>query len=152
MMVARKAAAVVRYPVSFIFGGAMFVLLMLPLSQSIYLTAARMFDDRFPVVEMSGALISATDGEVILSIGGTKNRDCEYLRLQAYTVNANGTLGDASVSRIDRFERGDTKPKGRYSIGSWRIWPRGDAVRVIVYANHLCGARVVQTKIAEVAL
>ena len=152
MMVARKVNAVFRYPMSFIFGGMVFVMLMLPLSQSLYLSAARMFDDRFPVVDMDGTLIAAAAEEVTITIGGTKNRDCEYLRLQAYTVNANGTLGDASVARIDRFERGDTKPTGKYSIGSWRIWPRGDAVRVIVYANHLCGTRVVQTKIADVAL
>lgn len=111
-----------------------------------------LYDKAFPVVTMHGDLVKADPSEVVIRISGIKHRACTYLRLQALVRDAHGSMSDAYIQRSDQAENGDTKAPGRYYLGEWRIWPRGQAVAVLVNSNHLCGDRLVVTQIAEVAL
>jgi hypothetical protein len=111
-----------------------------------------LYDSAFPVVTMQGELVKADANEVVIRISGVKHRPCTYLRVQALGRDLYGNLSDANMQRADSIENGDTKAPGKYFIGEWRIWPRGEAVAVIVNSNHLCGNRLVITKIAEVVL
>lgn len=113
-------------------------------------------DRQNPVVSMRGVLVRMDDESVFIHMAGTKSEsrahECSYIRVLAYTRAAEGTMRDAYIRRVDMPEDGHTKPAGNFDIGVWRIWPRGDAVAVVVYALHQCGSRQVRTKIAEVAL
>jgi hypothetical protein len=111
-----------------------------------------MYDSAFPVVDMKGKLISFSDDEAVVSIVGRKNRACNYVRIQAYSLDADGNMSDAFIARTDLPESGETKPRGSYTIGTWRIWPLPQSHGVVVYVNHLCGSRIVLTKIAEIPL
>jgi hypothetical protein len=113
---------------------------------------SNLYDSAFPVVRMTGELVYADPSEIRIRISGTKLRACTYLRLQAMIADKRGEWSDANIQRTDIHENGDTKPPGNYYIGEWRIWPRANAVSVIVNANHLCGDRLVVTRIAEVTL
>jgi hypothetical protein len=116
----------------------------------------KQYDIDNPIVSMSGRLVDANPDEVLVNIAGTKSADradeCSFVRVQAYTKDAAGVLRDAYIKRVDMQEDGHTKPAGAFDIGVWRIWPRGDAVAVLVFALHDCGGRNVRTNIAEVAL
>ena len=111
-----------------------------------------LYDAAFPVATMRGEFIKADQSEVVIRISGIKHRACTYLRLQALVRDASGNYSDAHIHRIDITESGGTKAPGSYYLGEWRIWPRGQAVAVVVNSNHLCGTRLVVTKIAEVDL
>lgn len=145
-------ANVIRYPGAAVAGLLAGLVLLVPLAQSISAQATQTWDRFNPVVSMQGTLISASSEEIVLSIAGTKNRDCSYIRVSAYTEWSDGSLRDAYIMRTDMLEKGDTKPRGNYQIGTWRIWPRAGGVRALVYVHHQCGQRLVTTKIADVSL
>ena len=111
-----------------------------------------MYDRAFPVVEMVGQVEHADRQEIVISIIGDKNRTCEYVRVQAFVRDPTGQLRDAYMERIDRRPTNATKLPGTYYAGTWRIWPRGDAVGAVVDIHHLCGDRLVVTRIADVQL
>jgi hypothetical protein len=113
---------------------------------------AERYDAAFPVLEMTGNLVSASDGEAVISMAGTKNRDCTYIGIRAYSLDKDGNMSDVFIARTDNPTVGSTRPVGTFIIGSWRIWPLPDSKGVTVYASHLCGSRIVITKIAEVPL
>jgi hypothetical protein len=114
------------------------------------------YDIDNPIVTMRGVLVESNTEEVLVHMAGTKSAarsdKCTYVRVQAYTRDADGLMRDAYIKRVDMAEDGHTKPPGDFDIGVWRIWPRGDAVAVLVFALHDCGGRQVRTKIAEVTL
>lgn len=110
------------------------------------------YDRMFPVVEMTGTLISRGDNEAVIAIGGRKLRECSYVRIQAYSVGADGNMTDAFISRTDIPESGETKPPGNFQVGTWRVWPLPQSRGLVVYVNHLCGSRIVLTKIADIPL
>jgi hypothetical protein len=110
------------------------------------------YDRAFPVVSAQASLISSNHDEVVISLRGVKLRDCSYLRLQAYSTNAHGETTDAFIGRMDGPTNGETRPKGAFMAGEWKVWPVEGAVSVVVYVNHLCGHRVVLTKLADIPL
>jgi len=141
----------VRQPFTVLFA-VIFGLLIAPLVTIGMHGLASIYDDAFPVVSMHGELVYADKDEVLIRISGVKHRSCQYLRVQAMVRSANGDMSDAYIQRADIRENGDSKPPGNYYLGEWRIWPRSNAVEVVVNANHLCGDRLVITQIAKVPL
>jgi hypothetical protein len=109
-----------------------------------------LYDKAWPVLKMHGELVSASRDEVVIKIRGVKHRSCQYIRLQAMVMLPSGEMTDANIQRISMPENGDTKDPGVYYLGEWRIWPRQGATAVVVNANHLCGDRLIVTRIAEV--
>ena len=123
-----------------------------PLGQTAWDAVQNYYDDSFPVVRMSGRLVKADADSVWLEVSGEKLRTCTYIRIQSYVKSASGVLTDSYVRRENMPERGDNKPLGKFSIGVWRVWPRSDAVAVLLYVQHDCDGRMVSTKVAEVGL
>lgn len=114
------------------------------------LACATYYDQAFPVVEMSGTLISHSNNEAVIAIGGSKLRECSYVRMQAYSRAADGNMMDAFIMRVDTPESGVTRPVGAFRIGTWRVWPLPQSKGVVVYISHLCGSRLVMTKIVDI--
>lgn len=131
--------------------GALIGLLLSPISWGAMDWLMAGYDRAYPVVEMSGQITGRTPTSVDVHISGRKSRDCTYIQLQAYAVRA-GTLHDANIQRLDIPERGDTKQRGAYDIGTWRVWPTDGATGALVMVQHLCAGRIVTTKITEVTL
>jgi hypothetical protein len=127
-------------------------LVLAPLASLAWHATLTLYDSSFPVVDMHGEVLRADQYEAVVRIRGRKIRNCTYLRVQALTQDESGALQDAYIQRVDMGENGDTKMPGNYYLGDWRIWPRGEAVVVIVNVNHLCGDRLVTTRIVEVKL
>lgn len=144
-----KALAELRWS---ILGAAIVGAMVSPVGHSWWRAALSSYDEASPVVVMRGELIGRDADAVFLRIEGQKLRNCTYLRVQAYAKDSDGQLTDAYLQRVDRPERGDTKPTGNYSIGAWRVWPATGAAAVLVYVQHDCDGRLVVTKIAEVAV
>ena len=124
---------------------------MAPAGQTMWNAAAGYYDDANPVLKMTGRLERQDDDSVWIRVAGEKLRECSYIRVQTYTRNK-GVLTDAFSRREDRPETGHTKPLGTYSIGMWRIWPKGDADTVLMYVQSACDGRLVMTLVAEVTL
>lgn len=126
--------------------------LLAPVGQTGWRAALDAYDDARPVFTAT-VTSTARDGDaVLLDISVTKLRACRYLRVQVYTRAADGALSDAYTARVDMPEKGDSKPPGRFSIGKWRIWPLAKAEAVLMFTQHDCDGRIVQTKLAEVVL
>jgi len=106
-----------------------------------------------PVVTMTGSIVRRDGDAVFVHIAGTKHRECKYLGLQAYSVDATGRQHDANIKRVDVDERGDTKAPGVYDIGVWRVWPvREWAASTVIRSLHDCNGVTVSTVIANVGL
>jgi hypothetical protein len=126
--------------------------LMAPLGVSLLNEAYLIYDNLYPVIKTEGKLLSVGAGEAVIAIVGEKLRPCTYVRIQAYAVGRDGNLEDAFIARIDAPESGETRPVGSYTLGAWRVWPLPNSKGIVVYANHLCGSRLVLTKIADIPL
>ena len=124
--------------------------LLVPLGTSLYDWQADRYDGAFPVVEMHGKLLSHGDNEAVIALGGRKLRDCSYIRIQAYSVGADGNMSDTFIARTDIPEHGGARPIGEFQIGTWRVWPLPNSRGITVYINHLCGSRIVLTKVADI--
>lgn len=109
-----------------------------------------------PVVKMQGELVAPPhEGQVLIRMHGQKLRgeECAYKGLQAFGDRAAGPQADLRLARVDLPEEGNTKPRGAFDIGVWRVWPVEGVVQVNVYVMHDCGTgRLWATKIAEVPL
>jgi hypothetical protein len=116
--------------------------------------AFEVFDAANPVVSAQATLVKVNSDEVVLHLSGTKERDCQYIGLQAYTRHTGSEIiSDAYIQRVDVPETGATRPVGKFAgLGTWRIWPRSGADVVMIYAQHACGGRLVLGKIVEVRL
>lgn len=108
------------------------------------------YDARFPVVEMTGAVVAVRNNAALVHIKGTKLRDCKYLRMIGYVVSEDGQRRDVFVRRVGVPESGDTKSLGAYDIGVWEIGPLDGAGRVQIETRHLCGEHEVRTVVADV--
>lgn len=126
--------------------------LIAPIGQSGWRAALEAYDQAQPVVTAIVNTTSRDGNAVLLDVTVTKLRECGYLRVQAYTRSPDGTLSDAYAVRVDMPEKGDNKPRGKFGIGKWRIWPLDKAEAVLVFVQHDCDGRIVQSKLAEVAL
>lgn len=133
--------------------GGLIGFLIAPVGQGLWAAALDVYDAHRPVAMISTASVVAREADaVMVEMTVRKLRDCTYIRMQAFGSSKGGALSDAYMRRIDRPEDGSTKPMGEFSIGTWRIWPVGGASSVIVYAQHDCGGRIVQTRLAQVAI
>lgn len=132
--------------------GAVIGMLIAPAGQSVWRLIGKLYDETWPVVAMQGHIVERVDDAVLVEVAGKKLRDCRYVRIQAFAQGRDGALRDAFAMRQDWPENGATKPVGTYNIGRWKIWPANDAVAVLMYSQHDCDGRIVQTKIAEVLL
>lgn len=110
------------------------------------------FDKLSPVVVMEGRLVEAKENYLVVHISGEKFRDCQYLNINAYGAEKDGNLRDLSIMRVDKIEDGTTKPKGKWDIGYWKVWPSDGITGVMVVVSHNCEGRLINTKIAEVVL
>lgn len=113
------------------------------------------YDRGNPVLIAKATVVESSAEDVVVHLSGEKRRDCQYISLQAYTraAAADGMWFEAYMRRVDKPESGVTRPLGEYAtFGLWRIWPRGQAGVVAIYAQHACGGRLVLSKLAEVML
>lgn len=111
------------------------------------------YDAVRPVVTLVSATIMEQGADdMVVGLVVRKARDCDYVRLQAFGAIADEPMMDAYMRRIDTPEKGTTRPRGTFNIGVWRIWPINGASSVIVYAQHDCGNRIVQTRLADIDL
>jgi len=111
-----------------------------------------LYDAANPVLELNGTIKSLDNDSIVVHAEGEKVRNCQYIRLQAYTLHADGRLHDAQIERVDQHEDHDHKVKGAFDFGTWRIWPKGDAVGLQVFSQHLCSNRMVMSKIFDMKL
>lgn len=109
------------------------------------------YDDLFPVVEMTGHLVSQEEGAAVVTASGEKKRSCQYITLHAYARRAD-VLYDINAERVDKPADGHTKPVGKASIGHWRVWPLYGSDAVVLAVKHSCGGRLVVSKIADIPL
>ena len=127
-------------------------LLLVPLSGVWWDWALRTFDDRYPVVTGTLRLVSADEKRVLLSFSLQKHRDCEYVRMIAYTQNDWNVRSDARIRRVDSEEVGYSRPPGNYDLGLWEVVPRDAATSVHVEALHECGGRLVKSDLGDIRL
>ena len=115
------------------------------------LTPMAWIDALFPVVTMQAQVASKTPTEVMVSLSGTKNRECRYDGITAYSQM--GTLlKELNIDRVDRPATDSTHPKGTFDFGTWRIWPTTGTKLVALYVSYDCNGRHVHVRAAEVAL
>ena len=124
--------------------------LMAPVGQAWWTSLLTAYDEQRPIVSMRAVVTSSDEESITVNIDGRKLRQCDYIRMQAYARSPQGNLTDAYIRRLDRQELGDTKPLGWFNVGSWRIWPVNVGSDVLIYVQHDCNGRIVQTKIAEI--
>lgn len=125
---------------------------MVPIGGTVVDGTTTIYDRVFPVVEMNGTLISYAHEEAVIALAGRKLRDCDYVRVQAYSLGADGNMSDAFIVRIDAPESGITRPRGNFLIGAWRVWPLKQSRGIAIYLHHFCGSRFVLSKAAEIPL
>jgi hypothetical protein len=132
--------------------GLLFSLLM-PVLGGSFLSA---YDGVFPVLRMSGTIVSKDGDSVVLHISGVKLRgeECRLVSVYGYTVDDKSMrYTDAIVQRVDMAQTGRVRDKGLYDIGLWSVRPVGsDTKRVQVYTHHECLGRAVLSIIADVSL
>lgn len=129
--------------------GLLIGVFMAPWGTAWFNYAASEYDEQHPVVKIKADIQEKKNSHVILQMTGDKYRSCLFIRMQAFTAQGSSPLKDAYKARIDYPEGDITKPVGPINYGLWKIWPIDGADRVIVYVQHDCGGRVVQTKIAD---
>lgn len=115
------------------------------------LTPAAWLDSLFPVVTMRAEIVTKHPAEIVMRLIGTKHRDCRYEGINAF-ARMGDLLRDLHMDRIDKPADGQTKPKGRFDFGTWRVWPTANTKLVEVYVQYDCGGRSVFVRAAEVAL
>lgn len=111
----------------------------------------RAYDGVFPVVKMRGEIVGRTDSHVIVHMYGEKLRLCKFVKIQGYSKFPDGTLKNINIDRTDVPFKGETRPLGKFNIGTWRLWPIDGARGAAVYIEHDCDKRPVLTKIADVS-
>jgi hypothetical protein len=138
-----------RQPFTIVFA-VILGLLVAPAAAIAWHSALSLYDRAFPVVDMSGEVLRVNTEEAVIRIKGKKLRACTYLRVQALMRDDRGDMIDVYIQRVDMAENSDTKPIGSYHLGNWRVWPRNGATGAVINVNHLCGDRLITTKIADV--
>lgn len=108
-----------------------------------------------PVVEMKGRVVAPLQGgEIVIGMRGWKHRgvECEYKGVQAFGIRQAAPNVDLRMARIDIPEDKNTKPKGWYDIGVWKVWPVASPslMGVEVIITHNCGGTLWSTQIAYI--
>ena len=107
-----------------------------------------------PVIESHATIVERGADSLLINVVGHKLRECDFIGLQAYTVDASGVMSIADISRIGPIPaRAQNRPVGPFDSGVWRIWPVGASpVSVVVYAMHQCEGIDVRSVFAQVQL
>jgi hypothetical protein len=119
---------------------------------TIYQFALEEYDEANHVLLLNAQVVTLDNDSVVIQANGEKLRACQYIRLQAYTLQKNGELLDAQIMRVDQPEDDDVKPLGKFNFGRWKIWPRDGAVGLQVFSQYLCGQRMVVNKVVDLTL
>jgi hypothetical protein len=77
--------------------GCLVGLMAAPAGVWVYDEARSAYDRLNPVVSMSGVLVETIDQTVRIGIRGSKNRDCMYLRLVAYGIDATASQWGTTI-------------------------------------------------------
>ena len=107
------------------------------------------YDEAFPILSVQAEVRIADSERIVVALKGEKYRSCQFLRIDAFTRHDDGVLADAYMRRTDQIQDGSTKPLGRFDMGTWAIWPRDGAMGVVIYSQHACYGRLVQTRLTE---
>lgn len=108
-----------------------------------------LYDAVFPVVTMNSRVVSTSPTEITIGLHGTKNRDCKYLSINAFS-RVGERLQDVNIQRVDKTEEAQTRPIGEYDFGVWRLWPTRAGQQIEVYVQYSCSGRDTFVRVAEV--
>jgi hypothetical protein len=124
--------------------GALLGAALIPVAGEGVGAAVRAYYHARPIVTMRATLVVATSAAITVHLEAHRRAsECRYVRMLAYTIDAEGQLQDASIKRLGLPESGTTKPPGVHDIGLWVIEPRADGVRVRIDIVHECAARII---------
>lgn len=133
-----------------IIAGVFLGLVALPFGAAFVQFVQEKYDDTFPVLTGVVRITEFSQDHVVIDMLATKNRECDYVRLVAYTVTPSGVRFDARISRIGESEGGYTRTPGTYKLGKWMVQPRQQGtVGVRIEAIHSCGGRLVRSLVGE---
>lgn len=124
-------------------------MLLAPLGQTWWRGVTSYYDDARPVLRMTATVTSVTSDSVVLHLTGEKLRSCRYIRMQAFVRLVDGVLDDIGLLRVDQDEIGSSKPVGKHDFGQWKVWPIKGSRKLVIYAQHDCGDRLVTSKAVE---
>lgn len=132
--------------------GVVFGLLAAPTVPYLSSVANAWYDELRPVITGYVRVIHVDEHHATISMRVEKHRECEYVRLVAYTIDADGVRRDATIRRVDGEESGKTRMVGEYDLGNWEIFPRLGGRMVRVESVHDCNGRQVRTILGQVEL
>lgn len=122
-----------------------------PLSLGFYDMALSTYDNTNPVLNMRGEILRKSKDSLELRIIGTKDRDCLYIGIQAFSENASGFNRQIYISQLDRPLNSTTiLTMGMHDMGAWRIWPTDDSKHISVFTQHSCSGRLVMSKVVSI--
>lgn len=109
-------------------------------------------DSAFPIIRSSSAIVSRSPDEVVLRVTITKQRDCQFNNVQAYSRLPDNVLRSAQAERLGIQTRPISRPAGvTYDAGLWRVWPIAGSTGVVMFTQHDCGdGRLVTSTFADV--
>jgi hypothetical protein len=110
------------------------------------------YDGLHPVIRAQVRVVSVDEHRAVINMQAEKLRECEYVRLVAYTIDMDGIRRDATVRRIDTETRGITRGVGKYDLGQWEVYPRLGGRMVRIESVHDCDGRQVRTLLGQVEL
>jgi hypothetical protein len=127
-------------------------LLAAPLTPIVTETWRDWYDGMRPVITATVRVVDVDEHRALISMQAEKLRECDYVRLVAYTIDADGIRRDATIRRLDAEVRGITRGVGKYDLGKWEVYPRLGGRTVRVESVHDCDGRQVRTVLGQVEL
>jgi hypothetical protein len=112
---------------------------------------ASAIEDRLrPVSVARAADVQRVGEEIRFRLLVTRQRQgCRLVSAYAYAVTPEGFALRANADRIDHTLPRDIPAGVEVDTGLWRVWPVAGARVMVVYTHHLCGDRLVSTKLVE---
>jgi hypothetical protein len=132
--------------------GVIMGLLMAPLAPFVSEVAGEWYDGMRPVISAQVRVVEVDEHRAVITMQAEKLRECEYVRLVAYTIDTDGVRRDATIRRIDAETRGITRGIGKYDLGRWEVYPRLGGRMVRIESVHDCDTRQVRTLLGQVEL
>lgn len=122
--------------------------LVAPIGRSGWDVLLGYYDAARPIVRMQADVLSRDGNAITVALAGEKLRNCAFVRLHAYSAGMDGVMQSVYIRRKDIAENGQTRPIGKYDFGDWLIWPIDGTSKVVIYSQHDCDGRLVQTRLA----
>jgi hypothetical protein len=133
--------------------GVVLGLLMAPVAPIMSDLAGDWYDGLRPVIVAKVRVVDVDDQRAVIHMEADKRRDCNFVRLVAYTIDADGVRRDAQIRRLDGGQmQGITRGVGKYDLGNWEVVPRLGGRMVRVESVHDCDTRQVRTLLGQVEL